>query len=145
MTDHSMATVGRRFRMSSWAAVALMVAAIGCGGPGDPSKQSITDTGALRAVVFQVPDAAVDRKGLDEFNSLFETPPTGPAIAKYGRPLSFMLEGEPSISGNSASLSVNVSRRSDDPNVDTLTPVGTVKWTAVKVGDKWKLKDTPLP
>ena len=133
----------RLLRSFSWAAGVLVVAAMGCG-RGDPTGEPISEFGLLWSLVDNVGETC-GNPSPDEFNKLFVagSAPAGPQRAKYGRPLYFVLNRDSQVSGDTATLTVDVSRNA--PDGGTPTPVGKVKWAAVKEGGVWKLKDAPLP
>ncbi len=108
----------------------------GCGdgepvfGFGDPDQDAVANS-------ISVLSDFADRP--DRFEPLFVDgeAPDVQARLKYGE-CSFGVTEPPSISGDKASAQVRVRDVLDKE-------LGVVQWTAVKVGGKWKLKDTPLP
>ncbi len=127
----------------AFGAVALLLLATlaGCGGS---SNLELNDAVRIGIVVSNVSEA-VTSPAAERFERLFAEGVAPPVAerAKYGPPLQFNVEGEPEVSGDSATFSVKVVR--DEPNAAEPVAVGQVEWTAVKVGDQWKLKTAPLP
>lgn len=128
------------------AAVAMSVLVAGCGE--DPREAERTEVGELRIRVAGVASTAAQHEP-DAFQEAFAegAAPPDSDRPKYAPPMMFELSGKPEISGSgdSATLTVKVFRRSDDPISVEKELLGEVEWEAVRVHGKWKLKAAPLP
>jgi len=126
---------GTRRRLGGIALFLLAATLIGCGGREAPGPNE-SPADQLAAELRALPDRALNPK---VFRELFvegaaPSDEQRPNYAKYGiRPAA------PSIDGDNATVQVSI--YDDRAGKD----VGTVTWTLVKQGDKWKLKTAPLP
>ncbi|MBN2473181.1 MAG: hypothetical protein JXB62_01135 [Pirellulales bacterium] len=138
---------GRLFLVGPVAVLGLLAAFAGCGGKAvDPTSVVQPEAALLKGLVSNVSGALRDGGARAEGLFTEGAAPTGADLAKYITPVVFSLEGEPEISGDSATLTVKMWKPSENPNaVDEYTEVGQTKWNAVKVDGKWRLKDVPLP
>jgi len=143
VTDRRVAAVGLGVLLT-------FVALAGCGGGTnfDPETTVRPDTTKLMLLVSGVTeamDAGESERG-GRFASLFVEGSVPPAAkqAQYGAPKAFALETADAVevSGDTATLTVSVFTVSDTGERQA---AGTTKWTAVKEGDGWLLKDVPLP
>lgn len=115
--------------------VLAMLLALGFGCSSPPIDE--TDTGQVKNAVYDMADAASDP---DRFETLFVdgAAPDDATRQKYAG-LSYNPIGEPTISGDEATITVEFIREDE-------TPVGTQQeWKVKKVGDTWKLSEAPLP
>jgi len=105
---------------------------LGCGGGGGPSPQA--DGEVIAALVAGTPDKAANAAlAKDHFVAV----PPAAMLRRYYEG-SFEPASAPSVSSDTATVAVKV-----------LAPDGTEKgratWQFVKAGERWKLKDAPLP
>lgn len=116
-------------------ALLLPLAAI-CSGCGGEKQEVAPEDTRMVGLVTSLEDVAGDPKN---FQSLFAegAAPKDSERPKY-KQHKFQVKDTPRVSGDTAVFTVVVSK--PDGAV-----VGEKEWTAVKVGDKWKLKDAPLP
>ena len=115
-------------------------ALIGCGGGSiDPQEAVLSERGKFAELVGTVAEGADDA---NRFEPLFAAgaAPSVDERAKYGA-VRCWLEGEPEITGDSATLTVTIEEKSDTGEA---LATREVTWTAVKEDDQWKLKDVPL-
>lgn len=114
-------------------AVALALLA-GCGGSdGKPLDMGGEDGSKISTVIEDINDAVGNPKKLD---TLF-VKGAKPADPKKFAKCSFTIVGKPTVSGTTAASKVRV-----DGDGKML---GEVEWKFEKDGDKWKIKDAPLP
>ena len=127
---------------AAFSAASLLLGLLaGCGGRQDPREMQVTGTGALRRLVNRVADGT---ETAERFENMFIEGSVPADRAKYAPPMMFRLEGEPDISGSTATFTVKVFRV--DPETELEEPAGEKTWTAEKDADgTWKLKDVPLP
>jgi hypothetical protein len=125
-----------RFRLRAFSTLALLLPLAatwsGCGGEKQEVAPEDTRIGGL---VTSLEDVAGDPKS---FESLFApgAAPKDSERPKY-KQYTYQLKDTPRVSGDTATFTAVMSK---DGSV-----VGEKEWTAVKVGDAWKLKDAPLP
>ena len=116
----------------------------GCGdGSQDPSEMRLSERGQFSSLVSEVSQAATADEA-DRFEAVFAkgaAPPVGER-SKYCLPIMFVLVGDPDISGDTATLTVNKVR--EDPVTEEREVIKELTWTGVKEDGAWKLKDVPL-
>ena len=121
----------------------MLVVVAGCGRSQPPARDvKLTETGRLSALVGDVADAMENSQ---RFESLFAegAAPEAEDRAEYGPPMRFVLVGNPEISDDTATLTVNVVKV--DETTEEEEVVREVKWTAVRQGENWwLLKTAPL-
>jgi len=132
MVQHILAS--RRLATAAGLTLLLVSAIAGCGQVKDmrPKGESLH----LQELVWKVRPAAAENP--QQFQALFADGATAPEadLAKYAK-LTFNAVSE-NIQGYTATVTVAVE---DDREND----LGTVEWTAVRVGAEWKLKTVSLP
>ena len=138
----------RRAAAVGWSlAVSILLAVAGCEKESlDPETFRLSDFGKFSSLVGGVSEAMlIENFERDpRFEGLF-VEGAAPPIAersKYGPPMWFELAADPEISGDTATLTVNVLKVDENANREV---VGETKWTGVKVDGEWLLKDVPLP
>lgn len=133
----------RLVAVTSSVALLALLALGGCGGsPQDPRDLKLSETGRLGTIVDDVGSAAREAA---RFESMFLEGAAPPAKerSKYGPGMRFALVGEPEISGDTATFTVEVFEV--DEETEKETPRGEAKWTAVQKDGWWYLKTVPLP
>jgi hypothetical protein len=121
----------------------MVLTAVVAGCSGEPETTKETETSGIRPLVEQVAGCARDSSDTDpeilQFKSLFVDGAMPPIdkIPEYGKYDGiYCRDKSPSVSGEEATFTVTFEQ-------GTSTQEAT--WTAVRVDDRWKLKDTPLP
>jgi hypothetical protein len=121
-----------RFGVLGLALAAL--AAAGCG-PSGAANLPEGDPKAIGDLIDNLNEVRTDPKRLA---ACFARGAAPKDLKRYAA-CEFYLGGKPSVSGDSATLTVSVRRQSDGGEA------GTPEWTLVKEGSDWKLKSAPLP
>jgi|SRR5262245_65646715 len=103
-------------------------------GCGSEAKREQQPDEQLVSLVTGTPDKALNAKQAKEH---FVTVPAKGELQRYAQ-LSFEPAGSPSVSGNTATVPVKITAPDG-------TLKGEVTWEFVKDGDRWKLKNAPLP
>jgi hypothetical protein len=117
-------------------ALGSLVGAVGCGGEpdGKPLDMGGEDGTKIATVIEDVNEAIGNPKKLD---ILFVKGSKPTDTKKFARG-NYSIAGKPSVSGESATAKVRV-----DSSEGKL--LGEVEWKLEKDGDKWKIKDAPIP
>lgn len=122
-----------------WGSFCLLVFFCGCGGSVQaPAEITDPEQIAIRDLIDQV-SAGISK---DEFKALFagEAPKKQSEYEDKYYVKFPQLEPDVQVSGDSATVKVEVSTEGDDgfPEMKELT------WTVVKSGGKWKIQDHPV-
>jgi hypothetical protein len=119
-------------------AAAAAVPAAGCGGP-DGHSPPAPDFGSAdgKQIAELVSELNEAKANPQRFRAVFAAP--APTNGKAYDAFNFDVSGRPTVSGAQATATVKV--RSDADQSER----GEKEWTFVKEGDKWKIKDAPLP
>jgi hypothetical protein len=115
--------------------------ALGCGERGSAppltgSPDSQSDAVKLSAVLDDLREAKDRPAQLPKMFAKGVTPPAAKQLQRYD----IRQNGSPSISGDTATLSILFAQE-DDPS----KTAGQKTWSFVKEGNAWKIKDAPLP
>ena len=133
----------RRGRLAAGAAaVSILLAVAGCGEePLDPNTFRQTEFAQFSALLSEL---AMAEREAQRFAGCFVdgAAPAAAQRSKYAPPTAFELAAPPEISGDTATLSVNVMKIGEHEKREV---VGQATWTAVQVDGAWFLKDVPLP
>ncbi len=105
----------------------------GCSGTPTPPSYGSEDGKKIAELIADFNDGMSDVK---KFNTNFATKPTK-TNTEYGRYM-YDVSGSPSVNGEQATAKIKVTR-------DNGKDKGVADWTFVKQGDKWKIKEAPLP
>ncbi|MEZ6119326.1 MAG: hypothetical protein R3C28_22545 [Pirellulaceae bacterium] len=119
-----------------WLAALILAVSVGCGGgPIDVNEGLDEDQLAIANLVGQVADMS---RSLQELRELYakDAQPTAAQQRDISKGFYFIKDQQIEVSGTTASFTVVVTGENDSK---TEKP-----WTAVKEGDAWKLKDTPV-
>ncbi len=118
-------------------ALVCLIAITGCGGDsgGQPLDMGGEDGTKIATLLEDVNDAVGNPKKLDTLFAKGVKPADPKKFAKN----SYSIVGKPSVSGTTATAKVRV-----DP-AGGGTTLGEVEWTFEKDGDKWKIKNAPIP
>jgi hypothetical protein len=122
-------------RTASGLVLALLIA--GCSSSGAPAPSGPGDDGKLIADLIEQmnDDGGRDR----QLKTMFAAgSPAGKAEARAFQQYRFDLKGKPNVSGTTATATVVLEKHKGG------TPAEK-EWAFVKEGDKWKIKDAPLP
>ena len=136
-----MLRVGGRRMLAAWAMITMCLMVGGCGGGADQIDELYaSDAGKVMDCVETVQGAAGEPDG-KRWEQIMADPDAIDKSQRKGYTKYFFRtqSTEIEISGDTATFPVKVG----DPA--TGDEVSTVTWTAQKVGEDWKLKDTPLP
>jgi hypothetical protein len=128
-------------RLISLVAASLLACAglAGCGGAG-PEAGKAPDMGGpdANAVCVLVEDANDLGTNAKKYDAAF-VKGSKPADLKKFAQHSYGIVGRPKVEGASATCTVRVTKTA------TSEAIGEKEWVFAKEGDKWKIKDAPLP
>ena len=111
---------------------------LGCDRP-PPADPDVSTNTRILMFVNDIDDRA-QHPNERELIKLQFVPGSEPSKELLARYADYHYEGKPPVvSGDSATVTVVVK------DVKTGNPVGEVQWSLVKVNDRWKFKDAPLP
>ena len=138
ITEVWMNCLSSRSRGMMLLAALLLLAPLGCGGSGatTDSSEMTEDQMKVSALVGGVSDMASTLRRLRE-SFTKKAAPKSSDLKKFSSN-SFEVADTITVTGNTASFNVNISPYTSEAVV-------TKPWKAEKVGDEWKLSDTPLP
>jgi hypothetical protein len=105
----------------------------GCGNTPTPPSYGSEDGKKIAELIADFNDSMADVK---KFQTIFIIKPAK-TNKEYGRYM-YDVSGSPSVSGEQATAKIKVTQ-------DNGKDKGVVDWTFVKQGDKWKIKEAPLP
>jgi hypothetical protein len=117
----------------------LLIALAGCWGGSDDGlsrERSLDDEDRVARLISGMSDAVGTAEG---FQALFAEGAAPPESERSRYKLYMFSATSAAVSGDSATATVRVENAADDKLV------GEVEWTAVRVGEGWKVKEAPLP
>lgn len=112
----------------------LLVSALGCGSRAEPGDQTAAE--AITGLIADAPDKASSAQAAQQYFAEGAIP--SPATRKRYPAYTFEVAGKPTVRGDTATVEVRVQDQDG-------RAAGQVRWSFVKQGDQWRVKEAPLP